>query len=138
MVYLYKKKQMTKCGSIVSSVSMYNSSSDVSNNNSACVCFTLPTVSVTFRQVATASCSAMLNCIFPNSRLDKSITSLINFSRSSEFCWMMSVHCLRVESSKPSSVSNAEKPDRALRGVRISWLIFDKNILLARVAFSAL
>ena len=75
-----------------SSVSMGISSSSVVNVSSACVCFTLFTVSITFLQMLTASCCAIQNCSLPNSRLDRSITSLISFSNSSEFCWITSLH----------------------------------------------
>ena len=86
----------------------------------------------------TTSCFAMLNCILPNSRLDKSITSLMSFNNSSEFCRITSLHWRRVSLSNPSSVSSEEKPESAFNGVRISWLIFERNMLLADVAFSAL
>ena len=120
-----------------SSVSMGISSSSVVNVSSACVCFTLFTVSITFLQMLTASCCAIQNCSLPNSRLDRSITSLISFSNSSEFCWITSLHWRRVSSSSPSSVNRDEKPDNALSGVRISWLMFERNTLFARMAFSA-
>lgn len=99
-----------------SSVSISMLSSSVAKCISAWVCFTLLTVSVTFRQMVTMSCLAMLNCILPNSRLDKSITSLMSFNNNSEFCKMTSLHWRRVSSSRLSSVSSEEKPERAFRG----------------------
>ena len=120
-----------------SSVSISMLSSSVVKYISAWVCLILLTVSATFLQMLTTSYRPMLNCIFPNSRLDRSITSLMSFSNNSEFCRITSLHWRRVSSSSPSSVSRDEKPERALSGVRISWLIFERNMLLADVAFSA-
>ena len=109
----------------------------VTKRTSACVCFTFSTVSTTLRQMTTASLSFKLNVSFPTSTLERSITSLISLRRSSEFCCIISLHCWRVSLSMESSVRMAEKPERAFRGVRISWLMFDRKRLLVLVEFSA-
>ena len=119
------------------SVSSSKESRGVEKRTSAWVCFIFSTISMTFLHSPTASHILNLNVIFPISRLDKSITSLINFSNSSEFCWIISLHCFLVSSSMDSSVRMVEKPDKALSGVRISWLMLERKRLLVRIEFSA-
>lgn len=85
------------------SVSSSKESRGVEKRTSAWVCFIFSTISMTFLHSPTASHILNLNVIFPISRLDKSITSLINFSNSSEFCWIISLHCFLVSSSMDSN-----------------------------------
>ena len=135
-VALISRLISTCCRRALSVVS-FSESREVENRTSAWVCFIFSTMSMTFLHSATISHSLNLNCIFPISRLDKSITSLISLSSSSEFCWMISLHCCFVSLSMDSSVRIAEKPDKALSGVRISWLILERKRLLVWIDFSA-
>lgn len=80
------RRLIRTCCKRESSVNRGKVSNVVRKRTPACVCFTFSTVSMTFRQIMTASHSLKLNVSFPISRLDRSMTSLMSLSSSSEFC----------------------------------------------------
>ena len=111
------RRLINNCCNLALSVVNSNEWREVEKRTLAFVCFIFSTMSITFLHIATASHRSYLNFILPTSRLDKSITSLISLSNSSEFCWIISLHCFRVSLSMDSSVRMEEKPDNALDGV---------------------
>ena len=131
------RRLINNCCNLALSVVSSNEWREVEKRTFAFVCFIFSTMSITFLHIVTASHRSYLNFILPTSRLDKSITSLISLSNSSEFCWIISLHCFRVSLSMDSSVRMEEKPDNALSGVRISWLMLERKRLFVRMEFSS-
>ena len=77
--------------------------------------------------------------IWPDSTRDRSSTSLTSASRCApafSMCWMRS-SCCSDGGSAASRRSSCEKPSTALSGVRSSWLMRERNSVLARLDASS-
>ena len=137
-LFAFTRRLMSSCCSRASSVTIGSVSSCDSKMMAALVCFTLSTVFTTLWQVSTASCSSSLNCISPSCCMEKSTTSCISFISKSEFCCMMDSNCFLLSSSRLSSARKAVNPARALSGVRISWLMFERKMFFSLTEFSTI
>ena len=79
----------------------------------------------------------MISSILPLSILDIFSTSLINFKRCPDACSIFPRQSITRSGSPIFSEAIRVIPIIAFIGVRISWDIFDKKILFARLARSA-
>ena len=75
----------------------------------------------------------------PDSMRERSSTSLIISSRCQPACWICATQgfCASASGWRGSSSSSCAKPSIAFSGVRNSWLMRDRNSLLARFERSA-
>ena len=94
------------------------------------------------RQAATIGCSSSgssVSCTAPDSMRARSRVSLIRSSRCQPARWICCVHSRwwAANAGSRSRPSNWAKPIMALSGVRSSWLMRDRNSLLAWLAASA-
>ena len=66
------------------------------------------------------------------SRFDRSSTSFNNFNSNIEFSRMMLLHSVLISFSiSGCEMRISENPEIAFKGVRISWLMFERKTLLA-------